>query len=121
MNDLPNATPLRLVLETLLGDNPYNDDYPRDPLITFEIDSKGCVHRVFFALYGRLGTYRGELRQIPRNWPKNTSFASAGNCTLSIERYYSENRITIASENIRRAFLTVAREKFEQDMGGNES
>ena len=121
MNNLPNAKPSHIVFETLLGDNPYNDDYPKELLITFEKSPSGEIHRVFFALYGRLGNYRGEVRQLPRNWPKNTSFASAGNCTLSIERYYSENRITIASENIRRAFLTVAREKFEQDMGGNES
>lgn len=111
MYTLPNASPLHIVLETLIGGNPYDDDYPRNPIITFEIDHDETIHRIFFAIYDdRLGNFRAELRDLPRRWPKVT--ASGANISLHVKRYYDADEKVIKSETIRAAFLEVARAKF---------
>ena len=119
MDNLPNATPLHTVLETLIGDNPYNDDYPRDLLITFEKSPNGAVHRIFFALYGRGKNFRAEARHLPSRWPDHDP-RDANSCSLLVERYFTEDRRAIKSNQICRAFLKVALERFRQDMGGNQ-
>lgn len=56
-----------IVLETLLGDNPYNGQYPTDVVVTPEYDRKKRLRRVHLVIYtdSEESTYSAVLRNPP--------------------------------------------------------
>lgn len=110
----PQQSDLTTVLETLLGDNPFNGDYPTDLIVSPLKDRTGRIRCVHFALYGEddddSATFRGELRN-PRIEGGILKLRASARTSLSIRRPGDYMGVGINSPRILDAFTAIARQE----------